>query len=123
MPSCQWLRLSRDVREELWPKYGLFCGLSTSGCLFACFAWVAKALYFAEHARAVALQSADEKTSNISSAAAVESYIQYDRFLALYLLSYSAEFICLCASKVLVRRTCQCSHTCIFTRVLFKFRP
>jgi hypothetical protein len=108
---------------DLWPKYGLFCGLSVTGCLFACFAWVAKALYFAEHARAVALQSAGENTSNISSAAAVESYMQYDRFLALYLVSYSAEFICLCSSKVLVRHTSHCSLTQRFPRVLINRRP
>ena len=80
-------------------------------------------MYYAEHARAVALQSAGENTSNISSAAAVESYMQYDRFLALYLVSYSAEFICLCASKVLVRHTRQFSLTQRFPRVMLKFRP
>ena len=80
-------------------------------------------MYYAEHARAVALQSADEKTSNILSAATIESYMQYDRFLALYLVTYSAEFICLCASKVLVRHTRQCSLTQRFPRVLIKCHP
>ncbi len=116
-PSLQWLRLGRDARKELWPMYGLFCGLSLSGCFCACFAWVAKALYFSEHARAVALQTADETTSNMSSAATVESYIQYDRFLSLYLVFYSAEFICLCASKVLVRQPC------LISRVLLTISP
>jgi len=85
-------------------RYGWFCGLSLSGCFFACFAWVAKALYFVAHARALALRTADGMSLTVAS---VEIYIQYDRFLSIYNVFYSLEFICLCASKVMVRHARQ----------------
>ena len=90
-----WWRWFRSGAEsKMWPQLGLFSGVMCVGSIVGTVAWasnmVSFALYFEYHA------------TNVNSQEIQEKFASSKRWLAVFFLTYSVEFLCVIVPKLIL---------------------
>ena len=92
----RWWRMGEEGRRRVWSLYGRFCGLMVCGSCFGVVTWAIRMLYLEDLFKGNDASSRDDR---------VGQYFWFARsysWLALFLVTYALEFLCLSAAKLMV---------------------